>query len=66
MYAATLIMMLGTPLALDSYWGLLVVAPALLILGVRIQDEEKMLREELDGYAEYTDKVHYRLVPRVW
>jgi len=66
MYAATLIMMLGTPLALDSYWGLLVVAPAVLILAVRIQDEEKMLREELDGYDAYTEKVHYRLVPYVW
>ncbi len=66
MYAGTLVMMLGTPPALDSYWGLIVVAPALLILTVRITDEEKMLREELDGYQEYTQKVRYRLVPGVW
>ena len=66
MYFGTLVMMLGTPLALDSYWGLVVVAPALLILAFRITDEEKMLREELDGYQEYTEKVHYRLVPYVW
>ncbi len=66
MYAGVVIMMLGTPLALDSFWGLALIAPSALILAVRIEDEEKMLREELDGYAEYTDKVHYRLVPRVW
>ena len=66
MYVGTLIMMLGTPLALDSYWGLLAIIPGVLILAVRITDEEKMLREELDGYDEYTEKVHYRLVPGVW
>jgi protein-S-isoprenylcysteine O-methyltransferase Ste14 len=66
MYFGTLIMMLGTPLALDSYWGLLAIAPALPVLAVRIDDEEKMLREELDGYDEYMAKVHYRLVPGLW
>jgi protein-S-isoprenylcysteine O-methyltransferase Ste14 len=66
MYVGTLVMMLGTPLALDSYWGLVFIAPALLILAARITDEEKMLRQELDGYKEYTEKVHYRLVPGVW
>ncbi|MDQ2638636.1 MAG: isoprenylcysteine carboxylmethyltransferase family protein [Actinomycetota bacterium] len=66
MYLGTTIMLLGTPLALDSYWGLLPIAPSLLILAVRVLDEESMLREELAGYREYTDKVRYRLVPYVW
>jgi protein-S-isoprenylcysteine O-methyltransferase Ste14 len=66
MYFGTLIMMIGTPLALDSYWGLLAVDLALPMLGARIDDEEKMLRQELDGYDEYTQKVHHRLVPGVW
>ncbi|MDT5107731.1 MAG: hypothetical protein QOI25_5244 [Mycobacterium sp.] len=66
MYVGTLIMMVGTPLALDSYWGLLVTILAFPILALRIDDEEKMLRHELDGYDEYTKKVHYRLVPGVW
>jgi protein-S-isoprenylcysteine O-methyltransferase Ste14 len=66
MYVGTLIMMIGTPLALDSYWGLLAIALALPVLAARIDDEEKMLRQELDGYDEYTHKVHYRLVPGVW
>jgi protein-S-isoprenylcysteine O-methyltransferase Ste14 len=66
MYVGTLIMMAGTPLALDSYWGLLAIVLALPVLAARIDDEEKMLRQELDGYDEYTHKVHYRLVPGVW
>jgi protein-S-isoprenylcysteine O-methyltransferase Ste14 len=66
MYFGTLIMLLGTPPALDSYWGLLAVLPGVPALAVRILDEEKMLREELAGYREYTERVHYRLLPYVW
>lgn len=66
MYLGTTIMMIGTPLALDSYWGLLPIAPSLLILAVRVLDEESMLRAELAGYREYTEQVRYRLVPGVW
>jgi protein-S-isoprenylcysteine O-methyltransferase Ste14 len=66
MYVGALIMMLGTPIALDSYWGLIGVLPGALIFAARINDEEKMLHQELDGYDEYTKKVHYRLVPGVW
>jgi protein-S-isoprenylcysteine O-methyltransferase Ste14 len=66
MYAGALIMMVGMPLALDSYWGLVTFLPGLAVLAFRIDDEEKMLRQELAGYHEYTQKVHYRLVPGVW
>lgn len=66
MYAATLLMIAGMPLALDSYWGLVTLVPAVAVLAFRINDEEKMLRQELDGYSDYTEKVHYRLVPGVW
>jgi protein-S-isoprenylcysteine O-methyltransferase Ste14 len=66
MYTGTLIMMLGTPLALDSLWGLLALIPGVAALAVRIGDEEKMLTEELSGYREYLDQTPYRLVPHVW
>ncbi len=59
-------MMFGTPLALDSYWGVLVTALAVPILVVRILDEESLLRTELAGYPAYMDAVRYRLVPYVW
>ena len=66
MYVGALIMMIGMPLALDSYWGLVAVIPGVLVFALRITDEEKALHQELDGYDEYTQKVHYRLVPGVW
>ncbi|WP_137145516.1 isoprenylcysteine carboxylmethyltransferase family protein [Mycolicibacterium sp. CR10] len=66
MYSGALIMMAGTPLALDSLWGLAVVVLAVPALVARILDEEKMLVEELSGYREYTTQVRSRLVPGVW
>jgi protein-S-isoprenylcysteine O-methyltransferase Ste14 len=66
MYFGNVVLMIGIPLALGSYWGLLATILAVPILALRIEDEEKMLRQELDGYDEYTQKVHYRLVPGVW
>ena len=44
MYAGALIMIVGMPLALDSYWGLVTLVPAVAVLALRIDDEEKMLR----------------------
>lgn len=66
MYLGNVVLMIGIPLALGSFWALLFVIPGLIVLPVRISDEEKVLTEELDGYREYTDKVHYRLVPGIW
>ena len=66
MYVGALVMMVGTPLALDSFWGLLATFLGVPILALRILDEEKMLCQELDGYVKYTTKVRYRLVPYVW
>ena len=66
MYTGNVIMMVGIPLALGSYWGLLFVLPGLIVLASRIRDEEKLLREELTGYREYTEKVRYRLAPGMW
>ena len=66
MYTGNMIMMVGIPLALGSYWGLVFVVPGLIVLASRIRDEEKLLQKELDGYPEYTQKVRYRLVPCMW
>jgi protein-S-isoprenylcysteine O-methyltransferase Ste14 len=66
MYTGNVIMMVGIPLALGSYWGLVFVVPGLIVLAWRIRDEEKLLKEKLEGYREYTQKVHYRLVPCMW
>ena len=66
MYLATMLMFLPLPLILGSFWGLLPFAlyPAVAI--IRILNEEKVLREGLEGYIEYTKKVKYRLIPFIW
>lgn len=66
MYTGALVMMIATPLALDSLWGLLAVATSVPILMARIVDEEKLLVDELAGYREYREQVPSRLVPGVW
>jgi protein-S-isoprenylcysteine O-methyltransferase Ste14 len=66
MYVGGLIMLLGIPLSLGSWWGLfgvLLFMPA----GIwRIFDEETFLMKNLPGYSEYQNKVKYRLLPFVW
>ena len=66
MYSGSLVMMIGMPLGLGSYWALLVTLAALVLLVLRILDEEKMLSSELTGYRDYMAEVHYRLVPLAW
>src|SRR5262245_26465917 len=66
MYAGVLPLLIGTPLALGSWWGLgalIFFMPALIW---RLLDEERFLHKNLPGYTEYTRKVGYRLVPFVW
>ncbi|OHV04215.1 methyltransferase family protein [Mycobacterium talmoniae] len=66
MYFALVIMMVGIPLALGSYWGLAGAVGGVPFLALRIADEEKMLTNDLVGYRAYTQQVHYRLLPYVW
>jgi protein-S-isoprenylcysteine O-methyltransferase Ste14 len=66
MYSGSVIMMIGMPLGLGSYWALLVAIAALVLLVIRIVDEEKILTQELTGYRDYMQKVQYRLLPLAW
>lgn len=66
MYGGVLIMVLGVPLALASWWGLAFLALTISVLIWRILDEERLLKQDLSGYLGYTRKVHYRLVPYLW
>lgn len=66
MYVGVLIMISGIPLALGSWWGLVIVALEVPVLLWRILDEEKLLKNTLPGYTEYTQKVQHRLLPYLW
>jgi protein-S-isoprenylcysteine O-methyltransferase Ste14 len=66
MYAAAVVMILGIPIALGSWWGVLVWVALLLTLAWRLLDEERLLVRDLEGYAEYRRKVPWRLIPGIW
>ncbi len=66
MYAWALVLMLGLPLALGSWWGLLASVLGVPALVWRMLDEEKVLSKSLPGYTAYSKRVRYRLIPHVW
>jgi protein-S-isoprenylcysteine O-methyltransferase Ste14 len=66
MYAGALVLLLGIPLALGSWWGLLIVAAMLPALIWRLIDEEDFLAKNLPGYVAYQTNVRYRLIPGLW
>ena len=66
MYAVTLALFLSMPLILGSLVSLLVFLAYPFIIAARIKNEEAVLTEGLEGYAEYKKKVKYRLIPFIW
>ena len=66
MYAAGIVLLAVTPIALGSWWRVLVFIPLLPVLIWRLLDEERFLAKNLPGYVEYCEQVRYRLVPLVW
>ena len=57
MYLGLLIMMIGAPLALDSFWGLVLIVPALVVVRHPDPRRGEAASAELTGYDYYADKV---------
>ena len=66
MYAGALFLFVGMPLALGSWWGLVVGALIVPVLAWRLLREEAFLRGHLAGYADYAARVRHRLAPGLW
>ncbi|MES0371667.1 MAG: isoprenylcysteine carboxylmethyltransferase family protein [Mariprofundaceae bacterium] len=66
MYLSTIVMLFALPVWLGSICALLLAAMMSAVLVVRIFSEEEVLCAELEGYTEYTGRVHYRLIPKIW
>jgi protein-S-isoprenylcysteine O-methyltransferase Ste14 len=66
MYAGAGVLLAGIPLALGSYWGLVVLAYMMPVLIWRLLDEETYLARNLPGYAEYRSHVRWRLLPGIF
>lgn len=65
-YAGSLLTYLALPLLLDSWWAYLMVLIIAPLLVIRTHLEDKTLIDELEGYADYTRQVRYRLLPGIW
>ena len=66
MYSATVMLFLSMPLILNSLPSLVIMLAYIPIIVKRIKNEEAVLEEDLKGYAEYKDKVKYRIIPFIW
>jgi protein-S-isoprenylcysteine O-methyltransferase Ste14 len=66
MYASAMLYLIGMPLLLGSWYGLLGTLGIALAVGWRATREEQTLARELPGYADYMARVPWRLVPYVW
>ncbi len=66
MYGGTLLLIVGIPLLLGSWWGLALSPRLILLFAVRAVMEERTLMAELPGYTDYAARVRYRLVPFLW
>jgi protein-S-isoprenylcysteine O-methyltransferase Ste14 len=66
LYAGALLVNCCAPVALGSWWGLPFALAMVLVIGLRLLDEENLLCQSLPGYHEYCQKVRCRLIPRVW
>ncbi len=66
MYSATLLLFLSMPLVLASPWSFAIMLLYIPIIALRIRNEEQVLERELKGYAEYEQRVRYKVIPFIW
>ncbi len=66
MYMATILLFLMIPLILGSWWSFVIFLAYPVIIALRIKNEEQVLTKQLEGYAEYKQKVKYKIIPFIW
>jgi protein-S-isoprenylcysteine O-methyltransferase Ste14 len=65
-YVGSLLFQIATPFILGSVWTFIPSGLVVCLTVVRTALEDRALREELPGYAEYAQQTRYRLLPGVW
>jgi protein-S-isoprenylcysteine O-methyltransferase Ste14 len=66
MYAGLLLMFAGWPLVVGSLWSCLPLGALAMAYVVRTALEDRMLRQRLPGYLDYSQLTRYRLLPGIW
>jgi protein-S-isoprenylcysteine O-methyltransferase Ste14 len=65
-YLGSVVFTLTTPLILGSVWTLVPAVLTVALTFVRTKFEDDTLQQELEGYREYTQRLHSRLLPGIW
>ena len=65
-YSGAILAFLGTPLLLGSWWAFIPTAIGISGYVLRTALEDKTLQLELEGYDDYVEQVHHRLIPGLW
>lgn len=66
MYMATIILFLSMQLVLASPISFFIMLGYIPVIAKRINNEEHVLEEGLDGYKEYKEKVKNKIIPGIW
>jgi len=66
MYMSTVLLFLSMPLILGSIISFVIMLLYIPIIAKRIKNEELVLEKGLDGYAEYKQKIKYKVIPFIW
>lgn len=65
-YLGMILSLLSIPLITTSFWSIIPTLIAIILLVIRTSLEDKTLRNELEGYVEYSTKTQYKLIPLIW
>lgn len=65
-YTAGILVNLGVPLMLGSLWTFLPAMLGIMLVVLRAELEDRYLRNELEGYPGYTERVRWKLFPYLW
>ncbi|MGC9089743.1 MAG: methyltransferase family protein [Caldisericia bacterium] len=65
-YLFSIIMTVGTMFVFPFWFNFICGFMMILLYIFKIDFEEKMLKQEINGYIEYTKKVKYRLIPFIF
>jgi protein-S-isoprenylcysteine O-methyltransferase Ste14 len=65
-YVGMIIYLLASPIILGSIWALIPASLAVILFIIRTAFEDNTLKNKLEGYKEYAERVKYRLIPGIW
>jgi protein-S-isoprenylcysteine O-methyltransferase Ste14 len=65
-YAGVMVASVSGGVVMGSWWSIVPLVPLIALFAWRTSMEDRVLRTELEGYADYASRVRYRLLPGLW